>query len=63
MNKEQQIFSACTEKIRNWQADEKYYIIQHQNLINRLMDWYKSNLSDGCWTAGNLLFILQLSQL
>jgi len=61
--KEQQIFSACTEKLRDWQAEEKSYILQNQNLIAELVSWYESDRSHGCWTAGNLLFIRQLVQL
>ena len=63
MNQEEQIFSACTEKVRTWQAEEKSYILQHQHLIRKLIGWYQSHLSDGCWTAGNLLFIRQLARL
>ena len=63
MNTEQQILSACHDRIRNFSDAEKSYIVQHQGLIKRLIDWYRSHLSDGCWTAGNLLFILQLARL
>jgi len=63
MNIEQQIFSACQNRIRNFSEAEKAYIVQHQNLINRLISWYQNHLSDGCWTAGNLIFIRQLAQL
>ncbi len=63
MNIEQQIFSACQDRIRSFSEAEKSYIVQHQNLIKRLIDWYQSHLSDGCWTAGNLLFIRQLARL
>ncbi len=61
--KEQQIFSACTETIRNWQAEEKSYILKNQNLVEKLVSWYKSHRSNGCWTAANLLFIRQLARL
>ena len=60
MTKEQQILSACTERLRDWQAEEKSYILQHQHLIEKLVSWYKSHRSNGCWTAANLLFIRQL---
>lgn len=63
MNTEQQIFSACTDKIRNFSQDEKSYILQNQSLIDELICWYESNLSYGCWTAANLLFIRQLARL
>ena len=63
ITKEQQIFSACNEIIRDWQTDEKSYIIKNKNMIKMLISWYKSNLSDGCWTASNLLFIRKLIQL
>ena len=63
MNTEQQILSACQDRIRNFSDAEKSYILQHQSLIKSLISWYQSQLSDGCWTAGNLLFIRQLVQL
>ncbi len=61
--KEQQILSACTERLRDWQTDEKSYILQNQHLVEELVSWYESNRSNGCWTAGNLLFVRQLVQL
>ena len=63
ITKDRQIFSACAERIRDWQTDEKSYILKNQSLIEILISWYRSNLSDGCWTAGNLLFIRQLARL
>lgn len=60
ITKEQQIFSACNEIIRDWQIEEKSYILKNKNIMKMLISWYKSNLSDGCWTAGNLLFIRKL---
>lgn len=61
--KEQQILSACNEIIRDWETEEKSYIIKNKSMMRMLISWYKSNLSDGCWTAGNLLFIRKLIQL
>lgn len=66
---EKAIFTACVAEPRDFTEEEKQYILDsapgcgdcHSNFCAELVFWFKSRLSNDCWTNANVAFIKAIS--